>query len=444
MPEQTQIQPQTPEVTTTTHIITAEDIPRVEDHDPMLDQYTGIDPVQYEQRMRQRFHERWTPRFKKVMVGLGLYGVVASGGLIDKVIDQTQDAGEHTALVLEQDVAVNEMPLTLDGIQFSDYPVEAQQEFSQEYGDKHEAAVLARDAVAQTMSDLDNHNTEQIALRAATFEKEHTADFLSEEKVQATHEAIDAAGSNQEVAEALQSATGFYGKEVSLDPSMTDLSDTTLKDNAHAVLNVLAKQPKSLATEAQFNTVVFTTLESMSSRDSHAGMTAGVYSPSNETITIGIAHEFGQRAVEVTNIHGPSVLGGGATREHIFAHEWGHALQASSEYGKIYGYKGENTPSGADSMTTYALRELVQMPDDHSMYGASGGPNEDEAEVYGALLDGGNGIVHPDEARRFGSQANSESLRVLMRLEEALPGITDYLAAQNHDLMGRSALQLGN
>lgn len=442
MSEQTQIQPQLPATSPMPRIITPADIPSTDAHDPSLHE-ERIRTAPTEEEMRQRFHDRWTPRFKKVMVGLGMYGVIASGGLIDKGMDVAQDANSHVHEVLEDAVPSALPPEEIDGFLFSEYPADAQADIAHDYTAGHDAVSRAVAAVAQTMGDLDSHKTERIVSRAERFKDAHSAEFLSDDVAEQAHQQITDAKSHEEVVAALNIAVSFYGKSVELDPSMNELQDTTLKDNAHAVLNVLSVLPKSLVGEARFSTIQFASLDSMKDHEVHGGMVAGYYSSLDETISIGIAHTVGEHLIVKSNQHGPKALGGGSSPEDIFAHELGHAFQALPDYGDIHPAESLDD-ADLDTVAMHSARDILQIPEHQSLYGATGGVHEDTAESFAAILNRGKGIVHPDEARRFGSGANTTTLRSLTWLETRHPGITDYIVSLKDEVLGRQVFEIGS
>ncbi len=368
---------------------------------------------------------------KKTIVGLGILATVKGGGFIDQAIDPFQDAGE---LVRERLVTDPALPDTINGIQFSDLPVEEQ--VSRREGARlHDMATVG--SIAQTMSDLDNHNTEAIQARADIFYHEHADEIMTERRKAELLTELEQAGSSDESAAVLDKFMQFYGKSAELardDLGATEgmfrlyddqsISNDDLKSTIRNVVNAYSYVPKSVLEDAGFNIIRLVGADLMSSvgaayvGSGHMDERGTMYLPVNSSL---------QQVIMAPYDIVTRPLGLDGKPSKIIWHETGH--------GAASGYEDHNKTYG--NLPGFLGRTLLGIPNYASAYAAFGGVGENDAESHARVMDRTEGLVHPDDARQFWSGSSQQLLKVMGRYELKYPGITDYLVSLNPSLMER-------
>lgn len=366
-------------------------------------------------------------RHHKFLAALALtgvmYGVGHSGGPIDRVDDHLQNAGDVVHSTLDDPDHTPIEQRTFDGIPFTRYPAEAQTEIKTE----EKGRVDAIDRLAETMNDLDGHKYAAIQKRAAEFRSRHYADIMSASQKQQYLDEIQHDKDSAAVISSLDRFMAFYGKHAATVTESTDsikafnpsIGTGNVKAVATQIVNAYSYLPKEFVHDAQFDAI-----ELGSAGGDDEGDAAGT------TIKLTVHHAVFRQITHLSQ-HIPSMLSASKETSNIATplHELGH--KESSEY-------SADDPSVDAGYPQQLMYWLLNKPHFVSKYSLV---NRDEAgaDTFSAAFDINQGPTHPDEARRFSSEANKAVLTDLYTAEVKFPGITDYLVSMNGHLVSHPA-----
>jgi hypothetical protein len=373
---------------------------------------------------------------KALMLG-AVYGVLASGGVIDKGLDANSDASEFVSASFKPEVL--EYPATFDGIPLNDYPDHGK-EFKDMFREEHDAEVHAVEAVAQLMGDLDSHSYDRIRERAKEFQASRDDIMTDTEFAEFESELGEAKTIDRliEIANKYMKTQGFsYTRDAfEGDSKFHPLGKgVALGDVRNAILQtsqVLSLFPEEFIQEDLRNPKIV-----LMSQTSFMQKRAA--SSDGQTISIPVLSKNQSRF--------DTVASGGEELSYIFggagdqsSYNWRFAHEVGHNYNGVgYGEEESKIPS-----PVLILRSLIQRPTEISGYGATDEVIEHNAELFAALISGDrDGIAHPDEVRRFESKANKEVLQLLIKVETKYPGLADYIISSQDRLMNRDYWDVG-
>jgi len=397
-------------------------------------------PVSYSQRKRKIDRRRSIA--KKFSAAAAVVATLSPGGLIDKVMDPVVDTA---GVVHEAGNSMHEHAYTaadhFDGMDLKDYP-DVLAEINKEAEARNAEIDKVADVAAQTMLDLDSHSYDAIQKRADEYVQRNPENFMDGTIISKMREHISAATTNDEVLAALRPLMDFYGKEVTINASTGEVTVSSAKAIAAALVNEIGEYPRSIVENAKLDTIV---IQRLNTDEKNSDIRAGDYSPYERRIRINPFSELAMAVGAVQNV--TPVLGdlaGVGTYEATIAHEFGHALSGDRLSTTYWG-------DGPSDFIRDVTGALVDYPEVISMYSRSNFAERDAENISGVLSGRADGLTHPDDSRRFVSPANKALLAELIsfglaeRGEAAVdPGVIDYLVARNPRLMDRSFIGLGH
>ncbi len=337
---------------------------------------------QHNKQRKQRRIRRW-------LAGLALvHAANTSGGAIDIAEDIFSDAGT----VVEQDVSIYQ----------NGSPEEKQ----------------AVSEVARTMKDLDDHNYDAILQRAEAFKEQNKDQFMPDAKLKAFQSRIESAKSHDEIIKTVDEFMHFYGKTAGVQSTAAEHIDAfnpanisldTFRAQTLGILDAYSFLPKKYVEESYFKKLVFS-----GALQADAGFeAAGHYELDKDIIRVVATDGLGHTRDEAE-----------ATTQHETAHAKDTHIQPfeESKDAEFSNYLG------------YALDWMIESPADVSPYAAanSGTHNEPYAESAEGVLSGENNLLaHPDNARRFSSDANKQLISYMIEFDQEFPGSSDYIVAHS-------------
>ena len=377
---------------------------------------------------RERWKDRAPKWGKRILVAAGMYTALASGGVTDKVIDQFQDAGTHVSSVLPG-------PQLEGGKSVDSLDPKSKARFLE----MHKQEITARDNIIRTMSELDSHQTEGIQARGEQFRQEHAAELFNLEQSEQIIDSIAQADSIEGASRELKKFLDFYGLSLELDQKSLAEADVTIaKSYMQDIVRAFAPLPKRLITHGHDSHVsvstpprltgieISTTQKLNKSEDKNSGgVKAAYFSRGKNKMVVGVPSRVVDTVIRTQDAIFPTALGGNVDVKSTILHELTHAMQNYS-----YGSTLAPNTNMLSAIPSFAAHDLIGTDEYQSLYGQVGGNNEDEAEAGAHILDPTEGPSHPDQAREFSSKANTTRLKVLLDIEEAFPGFTDYMVSQ--------------
>lgn len=381
---------------------------------------------------RERLKKRIPVWGRRILVAAGLYSSIASGGLIDKAVDPFQDARSHVDAVLV--VPEAKAPARLDGINLEDFPIKAQQEMQASAQAKHDEAQKAKDSIAQTMEDLDSHQVDGIMQRSEEFKARYKDQLFGEERAQELIDSIGSADSLDSARQKVEEFLSFYGIKFKYNSQELSAADeAVVKAYMQDLVRAFAPLPKDLVVfgldepgsqSLRVKEFEFTSVASLNKGEQSGGAEMGKYDQLNHKIVIGIPSHGLDLAARINKTAMPTSFGGGnQDPKSRILHELGHAISPRELLGSNY------TGNVTGISPAFAMHELTATLEYQSNYGQFGGPDEEWAEAATYDLDVTKGPTHPDESRKFNSQANNTRLKQLQQIEERFSGYVDYVAA---------------
>lgn len=327
-------------------------------------------------------------RIRRWLAGLALvHAANTSGGGIDMAMDALSDAGT----VVEQE--------------FPAHPgVSPDQK-------------RAVGEVARTMQDLDDGNYEAIEARAAAFKEQNKDQFLPDTELNNFQSRVEAAQSHNEVVKVVNEFMHFYGKSAGaqaagtknvdpFDPANIELK--TFQRQALGVIDAYSFLPKKYVEDSKFDRLSFSGTIHDENFDPE-----GHYDPGDKTIRIVSADHLEDIIDDARD-----------NAEELTQHETAHAQDKESHD------EPHSQDAGFSDVAGYAVRWVIEAPKDVSLYASAnrGTHTEPYAESAAGILAGENNMLaHPDDARRFNSEANKQLLAHLVELDKEFPGISDYI-----------------
>ncbi|HSH56130.1 MAG TPA: hypothetical protein VK983_04905 [Candidatus Limnocylindrales bacterium] len=370
--------------------------------------------------IREQYQQH--PRLGKLAVAAGIYAIAHSGGGIDRAIDPFQD----TTAVVEEAWGTGDTPLeerTFDNIPFSEYSPEAQDNFRAE----DEAVQDVANRLSRTINDLDAHRTEAIQERAEAFRKAQGSNIMSDAAKEVHETAVREAENTDGVVNALDEFMSFFGKDAGLlqeDRGHMKAFDRSVdvdatKETAREIMGAISYLPKQMVQEAPFESIKLAGSSGMAMGQSHEGLT--------QELAIPVPSKTIRLTKPVLNALPDALQDPLKTKGHVL-HEIGHSQNTSEVHDEVV--------MDLDEVIKGAAKDVIGRPEYVSQY-ATANMDEEAAENFSVAHDIEQGIEHPDEVRRFGSEANKKVLTELAASEEQYPGITDHLVSLNKKLMDK-------
>lgn len=386
-----------------------------------------------EWRERER-RETWKGRMKKVMAATAIVMTFKSGGLMDMVGDEFSDAGQVAADAVSEpqteDYAVSRPGDTLDGIPYEEFSQEVRDEWAAEAEAKVEAVEKARQTVIDLFERVDDEGYDGLVAEVSEYKATHPEIFIDKASVEAAHEKIDSAGTNEEIIEALDDFMDFYGSEVAFHGESFDDKQGSVNEIANAFVDVYSALPKDFIELAKVSKITISD-EAVVEADGTVGHELGRYSTSGE-INIVASSKLFNAMMSVEGFLQRTDM----SYQGVIAHELGHALNEQLGVGatlpedekidlEVTG--DEKTP--VVPFIEHIGRGIINRPEAPSVY-AKSEQEEFNAEILsGVLSDRSGGLATTDEWRKFGSESNKAMIASLVDLEQAYPGIAKILIA---------------
>lgn len=379
---------------------------------------------------------------KKLSGAAAVIATLSPGGLIDKAIDPVVDT---VGVVREAGTSMHQHVYApddyFDGMDLKNHP-DILADINKEAEIRNAEIDKVADVAARTMLDLDSHDYNAIQKRADEYIQRNPENFMDGTTITTMREDIAAATTNDEVLAALRPLMDFYGKEVIINTSTGEVTVSSAKAIAAALVNEIGKYPKVIVEKAELDTIV---IQRLNTDEKNSDIRAGDYTPYERRIRINAFSELAMVVGAVQNATPVlSDLAGVGTYEAMIAHEFAHALTGGRLSTAYWG-------DGPSDFIRDVAGALVDYPEVISMYSRSNFAERDAENISGVLSGRADGLTHPDDSRRFVSPANKALLAKLIsfglaeRGEAAVdPGVIDYLVARNPRLMGRSFIGLGH
>lgn len=374
-------------------------------------------------RDRER-RKTWKGRMKKVMAATALFATIKSGGFIDMAGDQFSDASDVAASAIP--VATVEVPNSLDGTAFEDFPADTQAEIVAEEDARVERSNDARKTVIGLFDRLDKEGPGGIVAEVEQERRNNPDQFANQEAANHTKEAIDHADSNEQAVHELNDFMKQFDIEAGFD------GDTAYGGDEHetkkilkAYVNVFSVLPKDFVKLANLQQVTVSENQETSygSSGDARGMLAGDYG--DGVIRIIAQNRLMMAAEPVAEF----ITGEDDSYEAVVAHELGHAFDENAGIGAELKSGEQRATTSAGQFIEMFARNAVKRPEVPSEYSRSDDA-EFTAEVESGLLsDKSNGLATPDEWRRFGSESNKAMIEMLAEFESIRPGIAKILIA---------------
>lgn len=270
--------------------------------------------------------------------------------------------------------------------------------------------------VARTMQDLDDGNYGAIEARAAAFKEQNKDQFLPDAELKTFQSRIETARSHDEVIKVVNEFMHFYDKSAGAQSagikdvdafSPDNIELKTFQKQALGVIDAYSFLPKKYVEKSDFDHLAFSGM--IHGEDFEPG---GHYDPTDKTIRIV---SVGHLEDVINDVRDDA--------EDLTHHETAHAedKELRNEHSK---------DAGLFDVAGYAVRWIIESPKDVSTYAAAnrGTHNEPYAENAAGILSGENNMLaHPNDARRFSSDANKQLLAHLIDLDKEFPGFSDYV-----------------
>lgn len=371
----------------------------------------------YEERKYRDKEARKSKLVKRIGAVMLAYGIFSSGGALDSAMDGFNNAGSTVMQSADRfyaDGKIDGVDISAEQIEQFDRPV---------------------DAVVRTMDDLDAHNYDAIRSRSNEFITNNPGEIMLPDDVHEIENQLKDSHAIDEVAAAMKRDSDFYGIPITVS---SEQEIDAARNTATEIHKALTTMPKSLVGAARLSEI------EISSKSNHPDYndtaTAAYYDGNSYKITMFSRDKLHESVIGVgTFMPGTSES---ASTQGVFYHEFSHALAAGgidATDSKIYGssdQKNADASTPKNLAVDFIMGGIASYPQAPSTYSRTN-RSENQAENMAGVLDSSrrNGIVHPDEARLYQSPSNRAQLRALVSLEEALPGIADYLVANNPNLV---------
>lgn len=376
--------------------------------------------------------EAWKKYIRRGVGAIAVYGVFMSGGGLDRVMDPFVSSDRAVERVHDTiDSAMWDEDSILDGIAVKDYS--DSEEIIELKNADYEQKKSALSAIQVLMSDLDSGNYEAIRERADNYAQSNYESIIPSERTEQALEAIADAQTSAEVAMALQDIGDFYGIDTHIDPGA---SLGGIKNTASGIVRGLTPLPKTLVDDARLGGINISSVETVNQEMQNQPGIGGYFTPASREITIKEMTKSREMIIGLAEIPGaqPDI-----DVPTILVHELAHALPYNrAEHRADYSSDLPSDIRGSTELSVFVdfvRGGLLSYPETITTYSRSSAEEHRVETLSGVIGERTGGLAHPNETRRYNSPANQDLLQAAAAVEQAQPGMVDYLVANNSRLV---------